>query len=112
MLLPDDTSGPLLRRGLLALGGLTALGLAVELATERHWTQPLQLVAWAALGGLGLALALLAWSPSCARVRVARLLATLVVGIAVVGVGAHVYANYDAGALDQRYAASWDQLAA
>jgi hypothetical protein len=110
MTLSADASGPLLRRGLLALAALTALGLAVELASERHWTQPIQLVAWAALGGLAIAIALVGWSPSRTRLQIARSLAVVVVLSAVLGVGEHVYSNYDAGALDQRYATSWDRL--
>ena len=47
MSLQLDSTSALLRKGLLAIAGLTTLGIAVELALERHWTQPVQLIAWA-----------------------------------------------------------------
>jgi hypothetical protein len=100
----------LLRRGLLALATLTMLGIAVELAIERHWTQPIQLVAWGAVGVLAVAIILLAWQPSATRVRVAQVLALLVIGSAALGIGEHVYANHDSGSLDQRYGQTWDTL--
>ena len=105
-----NTLVPLLRRGLLGLAGIMTLGIGVELAVERHWTQPIQLVAWGSVGGLAVALTLVAWAPSRNRVRAARVLAVLVVLSAILGVGAHVYANYDAGVLDQQYSSTWDRL--
>jgi len=82
----SEAAAPLLRRGLLGLAGLTILGLAVELAVERHWTQPLQLVAWAALAVGGLAAALL------------------------LGIWEHIEGNHDAGGLDRNYMDTWDDL--
>jgi hypothetical protein len=105
-----DATAPLLRRGLLWLGALTALGTTVELAVERHWTQPIMFLAWAAVAAVAAALAVLTGRPSAARVRLARILAAVVIAVAVVGVGEHVYGNFDAGALDRDYATSWDGL--
>ena len=105
----DPPSIPL-RAALLGLVALSALGIALELAAERHWTQPIQFVAWGALLALGIAVALLACAPSPARVRLARILAAAVVISAVLGTWAHIAANRDAGELDYRYANSWDQL--
>jgi hypothetical protein len=42
-------SADTLRRWLLGLAVFTSLGLIVELAAERHWTQPSQWIAWAAI---------------------------------------------------------------
>lgn len=100
----------LLRRGLLWLGALTTLGIIVELGVERHWTQPAQLIAWAAALANGASIALLASAPSARRVRLARILTVVVVLSAVIGIWEHVYANYDAGALDRRYAETWESL--
>lgn len=100
----------LLRRGLLGLASLTAAGTAVELAMERHWTQPEQLIPWGALVLVALAIGLLVGHPSTGRVRLAQLLAVIVVLVAAVGITAHVRANYEAGPLDYRYSASWDAL--
>ena len=99
-----------LRRGLLALAGLTTGGVVLELAAERHWTQPIQLIAWGAAGLLVVAIALVQWGPSRGWVRTARWLAAVAVLSAIWGVGVHVYANYDAGELDRRYSSSWDSV--
>ncbi len=110
MALRADAVTPLLRRGLLGLAALTTLGIAIELAIERHWTQPVQFVAWGAVFVLAVAIALVAWQPNRSRVRLAQLLAAAVVLSAGVGIGEHVYANYDAGPLDRRYSATWDAM--
>jgi hypothetical protein len=52
----------------------------------------------------------LAALPGGRGVTVARLLAVLVLAVAIYGVITHVTVNYDAGALDQRYADAWDSL--
>src|SRR5919199_4261235 len=91
---PDRATAPLLRRGLLWLGALTTLGTSVELAVERHWTQPIMLLAWVAVIAAAAALALLAGRPIARRVRGARWLAALVAAMALVGIAEHVYANF------------------
>jgi hypothetical protein len=105
-----DGAAPLLRRGLLTLAVLTTLALGIELAAERHWTQPSQLVAWAALVVLLLAVGLLLGRATSGRVQAARLLAVLVVVSGIVGIWEHVESNFDAGELDQVYSARWDAL--
>jgi hypothetical protein len=105
-----DPPVPLLRRGVLGLGALTTLGIVVELGMELHWTQPLQFVAWVAAGAVAVAIALLTRAPSRARVRLAQGLAVAVVLSAALGIGAHVYANYDAAPLDRRYTDTWESL--
>ena len=60
------SSDSLLRRGLLWLAALTSLGIVVELALERHWTQPIQLVAWVAVAVMLVAVVLVARDPSAA----------------------------------------------
>ncbi len=107
-----DPASPLLRRGLLALAALTTLGIAVELYTERHWTKPVQLIAWAALALTALAIALLLGHPSAGRVRAAQAVAAIVAISAAVGVWQHIQANYDAGPLDRRYAQTWEGMSA
>lgn len=106
----SDAASPLLRRGLLWLGAVTVSALAVELAAERHWTQPVQLVAWAALLLTLVAVALVAWAPSPRNVRLAQIVAVVVVLSSVLGIWEHVYSNYDAGELDQQYSNSWESL--
>ena len=104
-----DGAGPALRRGLLWLAGLVIVGIAIDLAADRHWTQPVQLVAWAALMVAGLAALLVAW-PTAGRIQAARLLAAVVIVAAVFGIWEHVESNYDAGELDFEYADSWERL--
>jgi hypothetical protein len=108
--MPVDSAAPLLRRGLLWLGAVTTGGIGVELALSRHWTQPVQLIAWGALGVIGVAIALLIRTPSAAKVRLARMLAFTVMLSAALGIWEHVYANYDAGPLDFEYAETWESL--
>jgi hypothetical protein len=107
---PGDLLAPRLRRGLLWLAGLTSAGIAVELAVERHWTQPGQLIAWGALAALLVAIALVGRGPSARRVRIVRVLAGLVMITSLVGMWQHVAANYDAGPLDFRFTSVWDSL--
>lgn len=99
-----------LRAGVLALAGVATVGTAVELATERHWRSTVQLVPWAALAVLTVAVILLAVRPNRRAVQLARVLAAVVVLTSVVGVIEHLQANLDAGVLDARYAAGWDAL--
>jgi hypothetical protein len=110
MAIVGDTASTVLRRGLLWLAALTNAGIGVELPADRHWTQPVQLVAWAALGAVALALLLVARRPTRRKLRLARLLAIIVMFSAIWGVWEHVYANYDAGVLDFAYVDTWDGL--
>lgn len=105
-----DSAAPLLRRGLLWLAGVTVAGISVELAVDRHWTQPSQLIAWGALAVVAVAIALVARKPSVARVRRARVLAVIVMLSAVVGIWEHVESNYDAGPLDFNYTDTWEGM--
>ena len=69
---PVDRFAPPLRRGLLWLAALTAAGIGVELAVERHWTQPAQLIAWGALALTLASIGLVSRGPTATRVRIAR----------------------------------------
>jgi hypothetical protein len=99
-----------MRRGLLWLAALTTLGLVIELAAERHWSQPIQLVAWGAVVAAAAATALLWGAPGTGQVRVARVVAVLLFVSAALGVWEHVESNYDAAPLDYRYADTWDSM--
>jgi hypothetical protein len=105
-----EAAAPLLRRGLLWLAGLTLVGITVELAAERHWTQPIQFVAWGAVVVAAIALALVVGSPTRGRLRLARVLAVTVMLSALVGIWEHVDGNRDSGELDQVYGDTWDTL--
>lgn len=100
----------LMRRGLIALAVLGILAAAFELATERHWIGLEQRIPWLALAVLAAAAAALVVVGGDRRVTMARVLALLVLGASLYGVITHVLVNYNAGGLDQRYAATWDTL--
>ena len=97
------------RRGLIALTVLGILAAAFELATERHWNGLQQLIPWLAVAVLAVASALVLIRGR-RGVTAVRVLALLVLGASMYGVVDHILVNYNAGALDQRYAATWDTL--
>ena len=101
----------LVRRGLIALTVVGILAAAFELASERHWNGTEQLIPWVALAILAVGVALLL-APGGRGVRAARLLAVLVLAASAYGVLDHILVNYESGALDQRYADSWETLPA
>lgn len=99
----------IVRRALIALTTIGILATAFELASERHWHGFEQLIPWLALAVLTGA-ALLLFLPDGRGTTAARLLALVVLATSVYGVAEHVLANFDAGALDQRFADTWDSL--
>jgi hypothetical protein len=99
----------LVRRGLYTLTVIGILAAAFELATERHWNGLEQLIPWLALAVLALA-TVLAIASRGRAVMAARVLALLVLGASVYGIVDHILVNFNAGALDQRYAETWDTL--
>ena len=104
----EDASA-LVRPGLVALTVIGILAAAFELATERHWNGLDQLIPWAALAVLAVATALL-FVPGGRSLTAVRVLAVVVLGASLYGVLDHILVNYESGALDQRFAESWDTL--
>ncbi|WP_049563698.1 hypothetical protein [Nonomuraea sp. SBT364] len=103
---PPARTGPgMLRLALLGLVAIGILGAAFELAVERHWGGPAQLIPWAALLLLGIALAL-ALRDSPRTLTVVRVLAAAVLLASVYGVFTHVSVNHGMGAFDP----SWNTL--
>jgi hypothetical protein len=97
------------RRGVLGIDAALVAGLAVELAVSRHWQTPSQAMAWAALGSVAAAGALVALRRA-PRTRLAML---AVVGVtSLVGVVLHLSANHAAGPLDRDHATTWHALPA
>ena len=80
----EGTTGTL-RAALLLLVALGVVGTALVLAYERHWDGTWQLVPWATLGGVSIALAVLLVRTTRATVWFARVLAVLVILAAVLG---------------------------
>jgi hypothetical protein len=102
-------TGLLVRRGLVALTAIGIAAAAFELYGERHWNGPEQLVPWAALAVLAVATVLVLLPGGAARTT-GRALALLVLAASAYGVADHILVNYDSGALDQRFADTWDTL--
>ncbi|GAA3255261.1 hypothetical protein [Nonomuraea helvata] len=96
----------LVRLGLLGLAAIGIMGAALELAFERHWQSPVQLIPWAALALLGFALALLSLRDSPRTTTVVRAIALVVLLASAYGVFMHVSVNHAAGAADP----AWDRL--
>jgi hypothetical protein len=110
LLRPARTSTMVIvRRALIALTAIGILATAFELASERHWNGFEQLIPWLALVVLTAA-ALLLLLPNGRGTTAARLLALVVLASSIYGVVEHILANFDAGALDQRFADTWDSL--
>lgn len=102
-----DTAS-LLRLGLIGLALLGIAGTTIELVFLEHWDGVTQQIVWPALLVLCLALLLIAWRPSPAKVWTARALAVAVLAIAGLGIWFHVQENVNAGALDRDYGETWD----
>jgi len=101
----------LLRRGVLGLGALALIATGLELAMEQHWKQPSQLIPWASLALSAIAIVLLVrHSPTRLQVRIAQVLAVLVILSAAFGVFQHAQANYESAPLDFRFSETWDSL--
>ena len=103
-------SAGLLRYGVLGLAALGVIGAAVDLAMSRHWQSAIQLVPWASLLGLAVALALIAARPTGRTLWAARALLLVVAASAALGIYHHVAANYATAPLDFRYSERWEQM--
>ncbi|MCF6468920.1 hypothetical protein FAF44_11055 [Nonomuraea sp. MG754425] len=95
-----------MRLGLLALVAIGIVGAALELAFERHWATPVQLIPWVALALLGVALVLLLLRDAGPVLTVVRVLATMVLLASAYGVFMHVSVNHGMGAMDPE----WDSF--
>ncbi|WP_245641956.1 hypothetical protein [Nonomuraea candida] len=101
------SAGPAaLRLGILALVGIGIVGAGLELAFERHWNSPVQLIPWLALGLLAVALVLLLLGDSGRLLTSVRVIAVIVLLASAYGVFVHVSVNRGMGAM----APDWDSL--
>ena len=89
---------------------ISILSVAAALAYERHWGDVWQLVPWATLVLSGLALAALVLRTSRATVRIARIVAVIVLVCALLGTWRHFDHNYYTAVLDQDYSDRWEEM--
>ena len=99
-----------LRGAMALLVVISILSVAVALAYERHWGDFWQLVPWAAVILSGLALATLVLRTSRATVRIARVVAVLVLLCALLGAWRHFDHNYETAVIDQDYSDRWGEM--
>ncbi len=102
----------MLRRALLGLSAIALAGTGVELVIGRHWESATQLIPFAAIAVAAVALSMIAAARSRTMLRVAQGLCAVVLVASVLGVWNHVAGNEESGALDQRYAATWESTPA
>ena len=99
-----------LRGALALLVVISILSVAVALAYERHWEEFWQLVPWPTLVLSGLALVALVLRTSRTTIRIARIVAVLVLVAALLGIWRHFDHNYGTAVMDQDYADRWTQM--
>lgn len=99
-----------LRLALLGLGALSTAGAAAELAMERHWDTFIKLIPWFAVGAVAVSILAVWLVPNRRTIFLARVLAVAVAGATLFGIYEHVAENHKAGALDFRYANTWESM--
>ena len=90
----DGSTEGRLRRALWAVSVATYLGAAVELVLVEHWHEWQQ---WIALATVAVSLATVAsgWrAPSAGTLRAVRAVSGVVLAVSVVGVGFHLWGNF------------------
>lgn len=99
-----------LRAGLLLLVAMGVVGTAGVLAYDRHWDGTWQLVPWAMLAGVALALTAFTVRPTRAVIWLVRAIAVLTIVAALLGVWRHFDENYMTASLDARYTDRWETM--
>jgi hypothetical protein len=101
-----------LRAGLLGLAALGIAGTAVELWTLHHWESASQLIPWAELVVMAVAVAAVAVRPRRTTVRAGLLLGAVSVVSGAYGIVDHISSNLSAGPLDRTYGPRWQTMSA
>lgn len=98
-----DGTAARLRTGLLLLVAVGVAGTALALAYERHWLSPWQFVPWITLGIMLATTIALAARQTAATVRLARVVAAIVIASALLGTWQHVAANLNPESHDHQH---------
>ena len=99
-----------LRASLLWLVVIGIAGVAIVLAFERHWHDYWQLIPWATLGLILLALVAVVLFPSGGTKKVVQLVIAITVIVSCVGMWQHFDENYEDAPQDADYAAKWEDM--
>ena len=94
---------------MLALAAATALGALIELTMLRHWSHLSQRIPWVILV-VALVATAYAYRAGARATPITRAVALLVALGGGFGVFEHVNSNVATGALDARYAQTWNTL--
>ena len=99
-----------LRASLLWLIFIGIVGSAIILAYERHWDGYWQLVPWAVLALVLVALLALVIFPSSATRKLAHLVAAATIITSCLGLWQHFDENYQTASLDANYTERWEDM--
>ncbi len=106
----SDVGADRVRRALVALAGLVAVGTAIELATLRHWKSFDQVIPWIVVGACGFGIAALLAKPTRFLVLAAKRTSLLTLAAAAFGMFEHIKGNYESAPLDRVYGEKWDSM--
>lgn len=104
---PTRDDAHVLRTSLLAVAGISIVGIVAELLVERHWGSLVRYVPWICLAVMAWAVYALARRPTRRVVQAARVIALIVMAGAGLGIALHINENYTAAPLDFRYQDIW-----
>lgn len=99
-----------LRASLLWLVVIGIVGVAIVLAFERHWDGYWQLVPWAVLGVIFLALLAIVLFPSSVTRKFVLLVTVATIIASCLGLWQHFDANYQSASQDAYYTDRWEDM--
>ena len=99
-----------LRASLLWLVFIGIIGAAIALAYERHWDGYWQLVPWATLGVILIALLAIVLFPSASTRKLVLLVSAATIIVSCLGLWQHFDENYQAASLDASYSDRWEDM--
>lgn len=96
-----------LRLALIGLVLIGAIGTLLELASLKHWSEPVMLIPWVAMIAAAAAAIWLAAKPGKLSIKLAKIMAVIMLASAAFGMWEHVEQNYNEGHESHKYGAQW-----
>lgn len=96
-----------LRLALIGLVLIGAIGTLLELASLKHWSEPVMLIPWVAMAVAAAAAIWLAAQPGALSIKIAKAVAVIMLASAAFGMWEHVEQNYNEGHESHKYGAQW-----